>query len=69
MDAHLEERFAAAFVELLKSELAQHRRVSVPELGEFHVAHQSSTFDERHDGTVVLTPPCERIVFTDHAAN
>lgn len=65
MDTHLEERFAEAFVDVLRTELATNREVVVPGLGRFGIEHRPSTFAERPDGTTVLAPPEEAIVFEE----
>ncbi len=65
MDAHLKERFAAAFIDVVKSELISRREVAVPGLGVFRVEHRPSTFEESQDGTVRITPPVEVITFQE----
>lgn len=65
MDTHLEERFAEAFVDVMRSELATTQDVVVPGLGRFRTEHRPARFDERSDGTSVLTPPAEVIVFEE----
>lgn len=65
MDTHLEERFAAVFVEVMRAELTAGHEAVVPGLGRFRTEHRPSTFDERHDGTIMMTPPEEVIVFEE----
>lgn len=54
----------AALAEVIQQALARGEAVHVPELGTFHVEHRPSAPAEQPDGTVLMQPPRNEIVFT-----
>ncbi len=46
-----------AFAVVVRRALVQGKDVVVPNLGTFHVEHQSSRREQQPDGTVVMQPP------------
>ena len=54
----------AALAEVVRQALARGEEVRVPELGTFHVEHRPSTPAEQPDGTVLMQPPRNEIIFT-----
>ena len=65
MDSDLKRQLAESLPEILRSLLSTGQAVSVPGLGRFQVAHEASSSEERPDGSIILHPPTERIIFTD----
>ncbi len=61
------DRVAEALAEIVREALEQGRAVEVPELGAFRVEHRSSEIEERGDGTLVMHPPRNEVVFEPHA--
>ena len=53
-----------ALAETIKENLLSKRAVSVPQLGIFDIKHQSSIMEAKEDGTNVLTPPKDDVIFT-----
>jgi nucleoid DNA-binding protein len=66
MESSKEERFAQAFTDVLKTALTRRGSVDVPGLGQFSTEHRSSDFSESPDGSIMLAPPEEGIVFHSH---
>ncbi|MFW5955635.1 MAG: HU family DNA-binding protein, partial [Rhodothermales bacterium] len=66
MDETLEERFAEALVETVRSELSANGEVTVPGFGQFLIEHQSSHFRETDEGEIVLHPPAGIVRFRRH---
>ncbi len=62
------DRVAGALAEIVREAVEQGQAIDVPELGVFRVEHRSSEIEERGDGTLVVHPPRNEVVFESHAA-
>ena len=60
----MNEALKTELANVIREELMKRGTVSIPSLGTFKVEHRSQERKSQDDGTVVMTPPSDRLHFS-----
>jgi nucleoid DNA-binding protein len=64
MPSHTPSQLSAALAEIVRDALSRGQDMHLPGLGTLRVEHQASRLDELEDGSVVMRPPEDVVVFS-----
>jgi nucleoid DNA-binding protein len=63
----MNEELKIELANIVREELMKRGSITIPSLGTFKVEHHSQERKSKEDGTVVMTPPSDRLNFSPDA--